>query len=147
MLIKAMILILMAAFAGLFFVTGPGGEAVLTLEDFKPEPAEMDAGQAPTKVYRWQDENGIWQFSNQPEDETQGELLELDGKINTMPAVDASILNQKQVASKQSTMSVPSGFTTVSNDKVEEMMDAVNELQSTVDSRKAEIDKLSSGNH
>lgn len=147
MLIKAMILILIAAFAGLFFVKGPGGEAVLSIDDFKPEVPQKEASQTPTRVYRWQDENGVWQFSNQPQDEAQGELIELDGQINTMPAVDASILNQGSIASKRSAVSIPAGLTTVPGDKVEEMMNTVNELQTTVDSRKAEIDKLSAGNH
>jgi hypothetical protein len=146
MLIKAMILILVAAFAGLFFVKGPNGEVILTLDDFKPDVPKIEAAQTPAKVYRWQDENGIWQFSNQPVDENQGEVIELDGNINTMPAVNATPLNKNSVAKKPAGMNIPSGFTTVPSEQVEEMMNTVNNLQDTVDSRKEEMDKLTGGN-
>lgn len=146
MLIKVMVFFLVAAFSGLFFLKGPGGEAILSLEDFKPDVPKIESDPLPTKVYRWQDENGVWQFSNQPADENQGELVELDGKINTMPAIDVTTLNSarnKSGADRSSGMSMPTGLTTVSGSQLEEMMDTVNHLQETVDNRKAEIDQLS----
>ena len=116
MLIKAIILVLIAAFAGLFFIKGPNGEPFMTLEDLKPSVPEVKTTIAPTKVYKWQDENGVWQFSNQPRDEGQGELVEFDGKINTMPAVDTSILKTDSTASGKpggTGINIPPGLTTV----------------------------------
>ena len=148
MLIKAMIFLLIAAFAGLFFIEGPNGEPFITLEDLMPAVPEVETTTIPTTVYKWQDENGVWQFSNQPRDEDLGELVELDGNINTMPAVDTSILKTSPVASGSQAggMKIPSGMTTVPGDKVEEMMNTVNNLQQTVDDRKAQLDKMSTGN-
>lgn len=142
-----MIFILLAAFVGLFFLNGPNGEPMLSLDDLKPTLPKVESSSVPTKVYKWQDENGVWQFSNQPVDEGQGEVIELDGKINTMPAVDTSILNAGRKASSSPSpgMSIPPGLTTVSGDKVQEMMDTVNNLQESVDNRKAEIDQMTSG--
>ena len=147
MLIKAMIVVLLAAFVGLFFLNGPNGEPLLTLDDLKPTLPEVESSPVPTKVYKWQDENGVWQFSNQPVDEGQGEVIELDGKINIMPAVDTSILGTSPKVSNSPSlgMSIPPGLTTVSGDKVQEMMDTVNNLQETVDNRKSEIDQITSG--
>lgn len=142
-----MIVVLLAAFVGLFFLNGPNGEPLLTLDDLKPTLPEVESSPVPTKVYKWQDENGVWQFSNQPVDEGQGEVIELDGKINIMPAVDTSILGASPKASNSPSlgMSIPPGLTTVSGDKVQEMMDTVNNLQETVDNRKSEIDQITSG--
>jgi hypothetical protein len=131
-LIKAMIFILLAAFAGLFFVAGPNGEPILTLDDLKPDSPGLESSTGTptgtTKVYKWQDENGIWQFSNQAADEGQGEVLELDGNINTMPATDTSVLNAGRTASSSpsSVIGIPAGLMTVPADKVQEMMDTVN---------------------
>ena len=155
MLIKAMIFILLAAFAGLFFVAGPNGEPILALDDLKPDSPRLESSSGTsagtsagtTKVYKWQDENGVWQFSNQPIDEGQGEVLELDGIINTMPATDTSILNAGRTTSSlpSSGMSIPPSLTTLPGDKVQEMMDTVNNLQQSVDDRKADIDQMTSG--
>ena len=142
-----MIVVLLAALVGLFFLNGPNGEPLLTLDDLKPTLPEVESSPVPTKVYKWQDENGVWQFSNQPVDEGQGEVIELDGKINIMPAVDTSILGTSPKVSNSPSlgMSIPPGLTTVSGDKVQEMMDTVNNLQETVDNRKSEIDQITSG--
>jgi hypothetical protein len=149
---KFMIFLLLAAFAGLFFVNGPNGSPMLTIEDFTPEmPSSMSAkdDQEPTMVTRWKDENGVWQFSNRPQDSQQGEVIELDGDINTMPSVDTSILSagSSRPSSNSSGASpkftIPSGLTTVSGDQAQQMMDTVTNLQQTVDDRKAELDKLS----
>jgi hypothetical protein len=143
-MIKVMVLLLIAAFAGLFFINGPDGEKILTLDDFKPElPAEEATVSAPEKVYKWQDENGVWQFSNQPRDENMGETVEYDGNINTMPATDTSILSQRGDTDARPGLQIPAGMTSVSGEQAQEMMDTVNNLQSTVDERKAELDRLS----
>ena len=149
-MIKIMIFLLVAAMVGLFFVNGPDGSALLTLEDFKPDVPEIESENATTEVYRWQDENGVWQFSNQPRDADQGETIELDGNINTMPATDTSILT-KSSSSRSATQSakmpkIPAGLTSISGEQAEQMMNTVNNLQQTVDDRKAQMDKLSGQN-
>lgn len=144
-MIKVMILLLALAFGGLFFIEGPGGEPILSLEDLKPDlsAGEPEQAQEPAKVYKWQDENGVWQFSNQPQDAvvseaSGGELVEYDGNINTMPAVSAPSSTEKSKPS----INIPSGVTTVSGQQATEMMDTVNNLQESVDERKAEMDRL-----
>ncbi|MFT5208412.1 MAG: hypothetical protein ACI9CE_000126 [Flavobacterium sp.] len=72
----------------------------MTVDDFIPTvPSSLDeltpsaadtVLSGPTKVYKWKDENGIWQLSNREED-GQGaagnavETMELDGDINICP--------------------------------------------------------------
>ncbi len=143
-MLKFMVLLLIAAFVGLFFVKGPDGERMLTLDDFKPDvPALATEAEstAPTKVYKWQDENGVWQFSNQPQDEALGETVEYDGKINTMPAVDSASSGSRP--GERPSLVIPSGLTTVSGEQAADMMETVNHLQQTVDERKAQLDAMS----
>lgn len=164
MVLKVMVLLLIAAFVGLFFIDGPNGQPIMMIEDFIPEvPQSLDeitpssaalkpAG--PTKVYKWKDENGIWQFSNREEDRMDNagkdvEVMELDGDINIMPAVDLTLVktrNPEATATKKADFSaIPSGLTTVSPDKIGEMMDTINNLQDAVDQRKKDLDKITGG--
>ena len=141
MVYKGMILLLVAGFIGLFLIEGPNGEPIMSLDDFKPEtPEVMELPRAPTKVYKWQDENGAWQFSDKPVDAEGAEEMELDGDINIVPGFKAP---RKTVVNEEKTRpNIPSGLTSVSPEKISEMMDTVNNLQETVDQRKADVDKV-----
>ena len=147
-MVKIMVLLLVAAFAGLFFIKGPAGEPIMSLEDLMPTVDEPQTSE-PETVYKWQDENGVWQFSNQPRDaviaETIGETVEYDGNINTMPAVKVPPSSSGSSGSAPQ-MSIPTGLTTVSGDQAEQMMNTVTNLQQTVDDRKAEMDRLTGNN-
>ncbi|MBL4681368.1 MAG: hypothetical protein JKY88_11695 [Pseudomonadales bacterium] len=165
MALKVMALLLVAAFVGLFFIDGPNGQPIVVIDDFIPEvPQSLDEiipssadlqPTGPTKVYKWKDENGIWQFSNRKEDsvDIKGnvvDVMELDGDINIMPAVDilpAKVRNAERTTKKADFSSLPTGLTTVAPDKIGEMMDTVNNLQDTVDQRKQDLDKIMDGNN
>ena len=142
-MIKVMILALIAAFVGLFLVDGPSGEPILKLADLKPEtPQRVSTPGEPTRVYKWKDENGIWQFSGEPVEGKDVEVMELDGKINTLPAVPVAAHNAGGVQGSASGPSaILSGLTSVLPGKIAEMMDRVNNMQATVDDRKALVDK------
>ncbi len=162
LMIKLLIALVIIACIAPLFIKGPDGEPIMTLDDWKielpasfdelvkrPEPELPAAEQKlPTTVYKWQDENGIWQFSNQPVEGENVEVMELDGKINTIPAVPIITQNpgggakQPATSSKPAIATIPSGLTSVSVEKIAEMMDAVNNLQETVDERKALMDKI-----
>jgi len=161
MALKMMILVLIAAFVGMFFIEGPNGKPIMAVDDFIPAvpesldaliPSATDIGHSePTKVYKWKDENGIWQFSNREEDGLgivgkTVETMELDGDINIMSAVNIPPPRMKAIeentAKKSALSSLPSGLTSVSPEKIGEMMDTVNNLQDTVDQRKLELDKI-----
>ena len=148
-MIKFMIFLLVLAFAGLFFLKGPNGEQILSVTDFAPSVPEINTPNSPaiptgpTKVYKWQDENGVWQFSNQAVDAENGEVIELDGKINIVPAIvtlDEPDIQDQPAASQ---LHIPAGLTTVPSDQINQMIDTVNNLQSTVDDRKEMLDKAS----
>jgi hypothetical protein len=148
-MIKLIVGILILACGSLFFIKGPDGKPLMSLDELSSGPkssaAETNRNIEPTKVYKWQDEDGVWQFSNTPVAEHEAEVIVLDGQINTMDAYVAP-KKVKNAGVSNSFSALPSGLTTVSPDKISEMMDSVNNLQNTVDQRKAEIDRKSRAN-
>ena len=89
----------------------------------------------------------MWQFSNQPKDlETQKnvETMELDGKVNVVPATPVAALKKKRdvTAGRSGLSAIPAGLTTVSPEKIAEIMDTIDNLQETLDQRKVVLDQI-----
>ena len=141
MALKMMIFLAIIGCGGLFFLKGPTGKPFLSMDTLFSSPVETTLPSAPTKIYKWQDENGVWQFSNTPVNEKNVETMELDGKINTMDAFKAP-RTQTATKPKNQFSSVPSGMLTISSDQLSDMMETVNGLQETVDKRKEQMDKV-----
>lgn len=138
MFIKIVILVVIAACIGPFFIKGPDGKPLLSLDDLKPSGEPESVAPAPVTVYKWQDENGVWQFSSDPVDAEGAATMELDGNINIMPSTPVAGSADSKPGPYAA---LPAGVTTVAPDQIQEMMDTVNNLQETIDDRKAEIDK------
>lgn len=153
---KLMMLVMVVAFAGLFFVNGPNDEPILSFDDIKPNVPDMPAIDVPsaqtttTKVYKWQDEKGVWQFSNHPQDMVGAELVEINDSINTMAALEIPAnkpASQTSGQRLQTGMSnLPAGMTSVSPEKLNEMMETVNSLQGVVDQRQEALDEITGNN-
>jgi len=141
MFIKLIIVIVILACIGPFFIEGPDGAPLMTLDDLMPEESVVPAAPSePVTVYKWQDEDGIWQFSTEPVDRADVQEVVLDGQVNTMPA--PSVRQPAGTGNLDSGISaLPDGMTSVAPDKLEEMVKTATELQDTVDSRKEDIDE------
>lgn len=140
MFIKLVILVVVLACIGPFFIDGPDGEPLMTFADLMPEEDIVPAAPPePVTVYKWQDENGVWQFSTEPVDRADVEQVELDGKVTTMPAPSVRQPAGGDLASGISAL--PDGVTSVAPDKLEEMAKTATRLQDTVDARKEDIDQ------
>lgn len=76
------IIVLLAALVGPFFIK-VGGKPIMTLDDLVPDavPAALST---PTEVYRWQDANGRWHFSEAAPADGTAERLTVDDKITRM---------------------------------------------------------------
>lgn len=147
-MIKIMIVLLILACGGLFFIKGPDGEPFLTLGDFKPDfslPSaasltaklgEDSISSKPVKVFRWQDEDGNWHFSNKEADAEGAETIEL-AETNTMPAFKAP----EQTKTAAVSTSQPNITLLPSIGQGLETLNQAKQLQSTIDKRKADLDK------
>ena len=138
-----MILVVLAACIAPFFIKGPSGKPLMSLSDLmtsnapgdgeSPAPATVE----PRTIYKWKDEDG-WHFSTEPVDVQGVETIVVNGDINIVPAVTLPVSGSSPSVA---TPSIPPGVTTVSPEKIQEMMGAAGELQETIDQRKADIDK------
>lgn len=147
MFIKILILVVIAACVAPFFIEGPDGEPLMTLErltgeSIVPEPVPDQQPSETVTVYKWQDDDGVWQFSNTPVEAPGVEIMELDGDINIVPSTPTS--SAEKVETRGLTTSIPKipgGLTSVSPEAISEMMGTVDNLQDAMDRRKAEIDQ------
>ncbi len=153
MMMKLTLMLLVLALGGLLIIKGPDGEPLLEIGDFLDDaenslqnlvPGESpfdSASPSVTRVYKWKDENGVWQFSNKAVDSEGAELLELDGQINIIRSIDVTTNSQKVVPGQDVVDTIP-GVMTVAPEQAADMIKTVSNLQETVDQRKADMDAL-----
>ena len=148
-MIKLVIALVIIACIAPFFIKGPDGEPLMTLDDWASDMPELpelpvNAGDtepsAPQEVYRWQDEEGQWHFSNTPPDGAAVELVEI-GEINIMESVEAPAVESSRSTTQAE---VPTSAGMVSPDEMQQMMDSVSDFQSTLEQRQADLDELTS---
>ncbi|MBD3648585.1 MAG: hypothetical protein HUJ31_14285, partial [Pseudomonadales bacterium] len=92
-----------------------------------------------TRVFKWQGDEGVWHFSNNPDDAEGHEVVELDGAINLLPALGSEERDQPG-ETPTPVVSMP-GLMSVAPAQVSEMMDAVSDMEKTVNQRKRDIDE------
>ena len=150
-------LVIIACIAPLF-IKGSNGEPLMTLDDWKidvpvqlkglvgnltsgvkmPPPVQE---QPTTLVYKWQDDEEQWHFSNAPPNLEIAEEIEIsnvnliEAYVPPVPRSDAG-----QSADSEST-GVPSGIPEPG--QVQEMRATIEQFQQTIDQKKEALDILS----
>ena len=157
------LLALLAAGAAPFFLKGPDGRPLMTLDELMPdastalddlERTARDAaerfgdeddhhGEAASDggavVHRWQDENGVWHFSSEAPVGRESETLVLDGNINIVPATQVTGTSG---ASATSTTAAPSGALTPNPLELMRQAEAIREAS---EARNAQLEALAGG--
>lgn len=102
--VKLMVIVLIAALAGPFFIKGPDGRPLMTTDDVTASIASSKASLArqwqrlttgaaraagndnagKTRVYRWQDADGQWHYSDEPGPDGQSEMMYVDPDVNRL---------------------------------------------------------------
>ena len=155
-MVKIFIGLLIIACIAPLFIKGPDGEPIMTLDDWRiylpqslddlvpgaSNEMEQAVPSAPTTVYKWQDENGQWHFSNTPPETGIAEELELSGDINVMDAYVPVPPEEPAVTETSTTTGLPTGPMTANPDQVRELMETVTSLRETFEERKAEMDEI-----
>lgn len=98
--IKLMLFVVVTAVASLFLIKGPDGRAVMSWDRLQvPEMSLPDLAKAadkikegldatkegsagPIEVYKWQDEKGIWHYSDNDEQQRSAQKLTVDPNAN-----------------------------------------------------------------
>ena len=168
MMIKLIIAAFIIACLAPLFIKGPDGEPLMTLDDWSvsapafvtalldgtfldetvnqkslsddstPDPASTGE---PTEIYKWQDEAGVWHFSDSPVDLGVAEKVEL-GEVNVMdPWAPETEQETDEPAVTSRLPALPTG-SPVTTSQVQEIMDTVTNLQETIDDRKAKMDAI-----
>lgn len=163
MMIKLIVGLTIIACIAPLFIKDPNGEPLMTLDDWSIDFSSLTSSLAtslqsgadvvgsassaspnmePSEVYKWQDEEGVWQFSDTPVEGLDGAVIE-KVEISTVNVMDAFVPPAKTASGESKAESAGiSGTTSVSPAKIQEMMDTVNNLQQTIDARKADMDAL-----
>lgn len=76
-----------------------------------PELGDVLAGESDDQYYRWQDENGVWHFSDTPPPDREFEQLKLPEVANPLP-VQLPEANTESSAKNQSSQSLGLGLPT-----------------------------------
>ena len=160
-MIKLLIGVLIIACIAPLFIKGPDGEPIMSFDDWKIElPDSLDelfagrktepsapAQSEPTTVYKWQDEDGQWHFSNTPPDMETAEAMELDGNINIMEAFEAPAKEEATTVASGDGSTQMTGLPTVTPDQLKQTMETVTNLQETIDQRKEDMDEVTGLNN
>ena len=158
-MIKIMVGLLIIACIAPLFIKGPDGEPIMTLDDWKIEVPDQikdlvkglsrgtkkslpDEGKESLQVYKWQDDEGQWHFSNAPPNLDVAEEV-LIGDVNLMQAYAPP--------EAPATSAEPAGGGLLDNvtpgipqpGQIEEMMETVDQFQQTMEQRKEALDTLS----
>ncbi len=162
-MMKLMIGLLIIACIAPLFIKGPDGEPIMTIDDWAidlPEPVEaffsdLMSGRTPStsaipgtpdaepaKVYRWQDENGQWHFSNTPPNMDVAEEIEI-ADVNLMDAYVPPEPEPEAAETSEAPASLPGGVPGA--DQMQEMMDTVNSYQETMEQRNQALEEITGG--
>lgn len=140
------------------FIKGSSGEPLMSLDDWKTNvPVQLKGlvgnltsgakkslsvqEQQPMLVYKWQDDEEQWHFSNAPPNFEIAEEIEiLDVNLMEAYVPPAPRSDAGQSADSES-MSVPSGIP--EPERVQKMMVTIEQFQQTIDQKKQALNFLS----
>ncbi|MFK8016651.1 MAG: hypothetical protein AB8G17_14555 [Gammaproteobacteria bacterium] len=160
--LKLMLLVVVLALAGPFFINGPDGEPLLTLADVKRTVSRTvadlknsardvrndvaraagDDNAGKVEVQRWQDENGQWHYSNEAPDDPDVETLFVDPDVNRMDPVE---IKRRRATSSNGPagLEVPGLLTPgKARDVIEDAGAARNELEARNEALKERLDNI-----
>lgn len=157
-MIKLLILGLVGVVVAPMLIKGPDGRPLMSWEDFfsspsadKPATSSVNptAPSSPsglTTVYKWQDSDGQWHFSDKPQDHVQNETLKYNPNANIIqslakkeenPEVEVEAIKEPQVPEEPS-------LTTVPLTEVPELMDQAKQYQQMMDQRNQMLQQYNS---
>lgn len=74
-----MMVMLLGALALPFFMKGPDGQPIVTVEEMFEDSVSSIVPSKPVEMYRWQDEHGVWQFGERAPTDVAAASITVDG--------------------------------------------------------------------
>lgn len=149
-----MIVLLVMAFVGPMFIKKPDGTPFIEspLDYFTSSPEDTSSaplgGSSMQSFYKWQDENGTWHYSDQPQAGQNIETVTVDTNVNLIQGLkvekkkEYTVSQAKKPAAELPSIPLPM---TVPLDKVSKMLDDANNIQQLMDDRTDQIDQATRG--
>lgn len=165
LIIKLAIMLLVFVVIIPMLIPGPGGKPVMSVKDWIPDfraieakitafiqdtgdaiqkKTGMDVGVEKPKMYKWKDQYGNWQFSDNPADVPahirNAQKVDLPSVANTMQAPPKVDFGGSDAKSKgKSAVPLPM---TISPAKIPQLIDDAKNLQQTANQRAARLEDL-----
>ena len=170
--IKVLFVILILGFAGLFVFKKADGTPILAMHELRPKvtsfissaqqivgkiknfkpsaPETIDNNElglpqekkAKSNIYRWQDSNGQWQFSDTPPKNQSAESINVSGDLNR-DLVDTYAPSEepKEVSTANAASSPGISPMTISPKELSKLIEDANNIQQLSDERAAKLEK------
>jgi len=147
--VKFFSLMMLLAFVGFFVMKRPDGQPWLTVDDLMPNMSaaktEARAIAKPGEVYRWQDDEGMWHFSDEPPVKQvaldpvklQPDRNLIQGLRNKEPAQEASAEPEQD----QPGMDLPLP-TTIPIKDIPKLLDDARKVQDLMNERQKQLEKV-----
>ncbi len=145
------------------FIIGPNGKPMMTFNDWMPnidsikgqvgtvtelgssligaEDSQNQANGPGKNFYKWQDQNGVWQYSDKPNPSGQSQTVYVnpDANILSSAAFTGKLEDAKPTRKKSFAISMPK-VGTASVADVPKLVEDVNNMQGLMDSREGTLD-------
>ena len=164
---KFMITLLFAGVFGLFFVKGPNGKPILDFRDMRisinsikttiqgwsnsvsnsvsGSVSELTGGEVeivePTKVYRWQDADGNWQYSDTPPAGVASEAVEVKTNGNVVQSTPPRPVNAEESTEQGPQIGVPLPLT-IAPGEVNQLIKDAKQVQELMNERSKTLESV-----
>ena len=150
-----MLVLIAMAFAGPMLMKKPDGtpfiESPLDFfsSDSKENSRELSTINSSQSFYKWQDEDGTWHYSDQPQEGQNIETVTVNTNTNLIQGLRMKKAEEKEPEKvkkevKKETSSIPLPMT-VPFEKVSQMLDDATNLQQVMDDRNKKVEKAAFG--
>lgn len=134
---------LLGALALPFFMKGPTGEPIMTMDKMVGDSVTKLIPKKPTELYRWQDEHGVWQFGERAPDAQDAAKLSVDtSNTNSMGSEwDVTEVVQQAGGSDPVNFKMPNSLSDAYR-AAPELMGATQRAAKAMNGRQGEMDDL-----
>ena len=138
-----MVLMLLGALALPFFMEGPNGKPIMTMDKMVGESVTSLIPSEPVEMYRWQDEHGVWQFGERAPEQAPSAMMSVDhSRTNSMGAEwDVTNLVSQSGSSDPVNFKMPNSLTDAYR-AAPELMGATQRAAKAMNGRQADMDDL-----
>ncbi len=155
--VRLMIFVVVLALAGPFFIKGPDGHPLWTMTSVKHsvvtgwdrlqrslfDKTDLPGVSTDVTVYRWQDENGQWHYTQEPPQNMASDVLLIDPETNliSLPALPAPVVAEDRPSAATEPVTAPSG-PLPNIEQTQKLIEDAQALQGVVDKRDQKLRDL-----